>query len=90
MKVFLYILFAVTLCGDAVFGVSLAAYIWQVIRSNIQFEAIAFQIGLLMLGISLIASAISGFGAAMLRWGEQFRADYRAAHPDVEFVTPKS
>ena len=65
MKAFLFIIFVVTLCGDVTFGVAGADANVLAIPGS-EFKGLILQSDLVLLGISMIATAVTGFGAAML------------------------
>ena len=73
MKAFLLIIFVVTLCGDVTFGVAVTDA--NVLASpGSEFKGLTLQSDLVLLGISMIATAVTGFGAAMLNKTERLLA----------------
>jgi hypothetical protein len=73
MKAFLFSIFVVTLCGDVAFGIALSRAD-ALARPGLEFNGLTLQSDLILLGISMIATAVTGFGAAMLKKTEQLLA----------------
>jgi hypothetical protein len=70
MEELLITIFVVTLCGDVTFGLAIS-HTDVLARPGSELRSLSLQSDLVLLGISMIATAVTGFGAAMLNKTER-------------------
>jgi hypothetical protein len=79
VQVFLLIIFLGALCGDLGFALAAIVDVEAATRPSGALKVLAVQADLLLLGVSVIATAISGFGFSMLDRIEQMLAQSKGA-----------
>ena len=89
MRAFLITIFVVTLCGDVTFGLAIS-HADVLPRPGSELNVLSLRSDLVLLGISMIATAVTGFGTAILNKIERLLAVMEGSTAAREISDPVS